>query len=115
MSPPGDDINSHVLEVTSSKKRYMCKLKINSSYNAVDVAVADNPCSLITIFSRCNQAIKAGGAVYVIRFTPVEIVPQTHKNCTEEVPKLKNRTEVYADPISYVIKTAGPHGPSPLQ
>jgi hypothetical protein len=69
-------------------------------------AKADNPYSLITIFGRGHLAIKVGGTVYVTRCAPVEVIPQSHKNRTEEIPALSNGTEVFVDPISYVIKTA---------
>jgi hypothetical protein len=39
------------------------------------IAGADNPYSLITIFGRGHLAIKAGGAVYVMRCAPVEVLP----------------------------------------
>jgi hypothetical protein len=50
------------------------------------IAGADNPYSLITIFGRGHLAIKAGGAVYVTRCSPVEVLPRSHKNCMEEIP-----------------------------
>jgi hypothetical protein len=68
-------------------------------------AGADNPYSLIAIFR--HLAIKAGGAVYVMRFAPVEVVPWSHKNCMEEIGMIYNGMEVFVDPIIYVIKTAG--------
>jgi hypothetical protein len=68
---------------------------------------ADNPYSLITIFGRGHLAIKAGGAVYVTRCSPVEVVPRSHGNCTEEIPVTVNGTDAFVDPISYVIKSAG--------
>ncbi len=71
------------------------------------IAGADNPYSLITIFGRGHLAIKAGGAVYVTRCAPVEVLPRSHKNCTEEIPVTVNGTEAFVDPISYVIKSAG--------
>jgi hypothetical protein len=55
------------------------------------IAGADNPYSLITIFGRGHLAIKAGGAVYVTRCSPVEVVPRSHRNCTEEIPVTVNR------------------------
>jgi hypothetical protein len=61
---------------------------------------------LITIFSRGHLTRKAGSAVYVTRCIPVEVVPCSHKNCTEEIPVILNGTEVFVDPISYVIKSA---------
>jgi hypothetical protein len=71
------------------------------------IAGADNPYSLIPIFRRGHLAIKAGGAVYVTRCSPVEVVPRSHKNCTEEIPVTVNGTDALVDPISYVIKSAG--------
>jgi hypothetical protein len=71
------------------------------------IAGADNPYSLITVFSRGHLAIKAGGAVYVTRCSPVEVVPRSHGNCTEEIPVTVNGTDAFVDPISYVIKSAG--------
>jgi hypothetical protein len=37
----------------------------------------------------------------------VEVLPRSHKNFTEEIPVTINGTEVFVDPISYVIKIAG--------
>ncbi len=71
------------------------------------MAGADNPHSLITIFGRGHLAIKAGGAVYVTRCSTVEVLPRSHKNCTEEIPVTVNGTDAFVDPISYVIKSAG--------
>jgi hypothetical protein len=71
------------------------------------IAGADNPYSLITIFGRGHLAIKAGGAVYVTRCSPVEVIPRSHGNCTEEIPVTVNGTDAFVDPISYVIKSAG--------
>jgi hypothetical protein len=71
------------------------------------VAGADNPYSLISIFGRGHLAIKAGGAVYVTRCSPVEMIPRTHSNCTEEIPITINGTDAFVDPISYVIKSTG--------
>ncbi len=71
------------------------------------IADADNPYSLISTFGRGHLAIKAGGAVYVTKCSPVEVVPRTHPNCTEEIPVTFNGTEAFVDPISYVLKSAG--------
>ncbi len=71
------------------------------------IAGADNPYSLITIFGRGHLAIKAGGAVYVTRCSPVEVIPRSHGNCTEKIPVTVNGTDAFVDPISYVIKSAG--------
>ncbi len=37
----------------------------------------------------------------------MKVVSRLHKNCTEEIPVLSNGKEVFVDPISYVIKSAG--------
>jgi hypothetical protein len=71
------------------------------------VAGADNPYSLISIFGQGHLAIKAGGAVYVTRCSPVQVIPRTHSNCTEEIPVSVNGTDAFVNPISYVIKSAG--------
>jgi hypothetical protein len=70
------------------------------------IAGADNPYSSITIFGRGYLAIKAGDAVYVTWCAPVEVIPRSYKNCTGVIPVLSNGTEVFVDPISYVIKSA---------
>ncbi len=67
---------------------------------------ADNPHSLIAIFGRGHLAIKADGSVCVTRCAPVEVVPWSHRNCTEELPALLNRTEIFVDPISYITTSA---------
>ncbi len=51
----------------------------------------------------CGQG---GGALYTSTAV-VEVVPRTCPNCKEEVPVLYNGVEVFVDPISYMIKTAG--------
>jgi hypothetical protein len=71
------------------------------------IAGADNPYSLITIFGRGHLIIKAGGAVYVTRCSPVKVLPWSYKNCTEEIPVTVNGTDAFVDPISYAIKSAG--------
>jgi hypothetical protein len=71
------------------------------------IAGADNPYSLISIFGRGHLAIKAGVAVYVSKYSPVEVVPRIHSNCTEEILITINGTDAFVDPISYVIKSAG--------
>ncbi len=71
------------------------------------IAGADNPYSHISIFGRGHLAIKAGGAVYVTKCSPVEVVPRIHSNCAEEIPITINGTDAFVDPISYVIKSAG--------
>ncbi len=59
------------------------------------IAGMDNPYSLIKIFGRGHLAIKA---VYITRCALVEVIPRSHKNCTEEKPALSNGTEVLSIP-----------------
>jgi hypothetical protein len=56
---------------------------------------------------RGHLAIKAGRAVYMTRCSPVEVLPWSHRNCTEEIPVTVNGTDAFVDPISYVIKSTG--------
>jgi hypothetical protein len=42
-----------------------------------------------------------------MRCAPVEVLPRSHKNCTEEIPSTLNGIEAFVDPISYVIKSVG--------
>ncbi len=41
------------------------------------------------------------------RCSPVEVVPRSHGNCTEEIPVTVNGTNAFVDPISYIIRSAG--------
>jgi hypothetical protein len=70
-------------------------------------AGADNPYSLIVIFGRGHLTIKAGGTVYITRCKPVKVVPRSHRNCTDEISALHKGTEIFVDPISYIITFAG--------
>ncbi len=72
------------------------------------IAGADNPYSLITVFGRGHLAIKAGGAVYMTRCSPVEVVPRSHENCTKEILVTVNGTDAFVDPISYCTSSRVP-------
>jgi hypothetical protein len=50
--------------------------------------------------------MKAGGAVYIMRCAPVEVVPWCYKNCTETYD-LHDSTKIFMDPTSYAIKSEG--------
>ncbi len=78
------------------------------------IAGADNPYSLITIFGRGHLTIMAGGAVYVTRCSPVEVLPRSHKNCTEEIPVTVNGMDAFVDPIRFT-HTLQQHGPPEVQ
>ncbi len=58
------------------------------------------------VFGRGHLVMKNGATVYVTRCQPVEVTPRTHTNCTNEIPAEYNNTDVFIDPISFVIKAA---------
>jgi hypothetical protein len=70
------------------------------------IAGAENPYSLIQVFGRGHQVTRNGGMVYVTRCQAAEVLPRTHTNCTNEIPAILNGTNVFVDPISFVIKAA---------
>jgi hypothetical protein len=58
------------------------------------------------VFGRGHLVTKNGATVYVTRCQPVEVTPRTHTNFTNEIPAEYNNTDVFIDPISFVIKAA---------
>ncbi len=70
------------------------------------IAGAENPYSLMQVFGRGHQVTPNGATVYVTRCQAAEVVPRTHTNCTNEIPAILNGTNVFVDPISFVIKAA---------
>jgi hypothetical protein len=71
------------------------------------IAGCENPYSLIQIFGRGHLASKAGATVYVTKCQPVSVTPRAVTNCTAEIPASYNNSDVYVDPISYVIQSYG--------
>jgi hypothetical protein len=69
------------------------------------IAASDNPYSLIKVFGRGHMAIRAGAAVYMTRCAPVSVSPRPVMNCTSEIPVHFNGTDMYVDPIRYVLRT----------
>jgi hypothetical protein len=61
----------------------------------------------IEIFGKDHLAIKAGGTVYVTSCAPVEVIPASHRNCTEDILALHDGAEILVDLISYVITSTG--------
>jgi hypothetical protein len=70
------------------------------------IAGAENPFSLMQVFGRGHQVTRNGATVYVTRCQAAEVLPRTHTNCTNEIPVILNGTNVFVDPISFVIKAA---------
>jgi hypothetical protein len=81
-------------------RRQVAQLRLES------IAGAENPYSLMEVFGRGHLVAKNGATVYVTRCQPVEVTPRTHTNCTNEIPAEYNNTDVFIDPISFVIKAA---------
>jgi hypothetical protein len=81
-------------------RRQVAHLRLES------IAGAENPYSLMEVFGRGHLVTKNGATVYVTRCQPVEVTPRTHTNCTNEIPAEYNNTDVFIDPISFVIKAA---------
>jgi hypothetical protein len=55
---------------------------------------ADSPYSIIHSYIwKGDLAITADGAAYtyVTRCAPLEVIPRSHRNCTEEISALHNR------------------------
>jgi hypothetical protein len=69
------------------------------------IAGTENPYSLMEVFGRGHLATKSGATVYITKCWPVSVTPRAVQNCTMEIPAVFNGTDVYVDPISYIIKT----------
>jgi hypothetical protein len=70
------------------------------------IAGAENPYSLMQVLGRGHLVTRKGATVYVTRCQATEVTPRTHINCTSEIPAVLNGTNVFVDPISFVIKAA---------
>jgi hypothetical protein len=70
------------------------------------IAGAENPYSLMQVYGRGHLVTRNGAAVYLTRCQAAEVLPRTHTNCTNEIPAILNGTNVFVDPISFVIKAA---------
>jgi hypothetical protein len=70
------------------------------------IAGAENPYSLMQVFGRGHQITCNGATVYMTRCQAAKVLPRTHTNCTNEIPAILNGTNVFVDPIRFVIKAA---------
>ncbi len=68
------------------------------------IAGAENPYSLMQVFGRGHLVTRNCVTVYMTRCQAAEVLPRTHTNCTNEIPAILNGTNVFVDPISFVIK-----------
>jgi hypothetical protein len=69
-----------------------------------NITGVENPYSLMQVFGRGHKVTRNGATVYVMRCQATDMLPRTHTNCTNEIPAFLNGTNVFADPISFVIK-----------
>jgi hypothetical protein len=69
------------------------------------IAGTQNPNSLMEVFGRGHLATRAGATVYITRCQAVSVTPRAVQNCTMDIPATLNNTDVFVDPISYIIKT----------
>jgi hypothetical protein len=69
------------------------------------IAGTENPYSLMEVFGRGHLATKSGATVYITKCWPVSVTPRAVQNCTMEIPAVFNGTDVFIDPISYIIKS----------
>jgi hypothetical protein len=60
------------------------------------------------VFRRVHVVKQNSATVYVTRCQPVEVIPWIHTNSTNRIPAEYNNTDVFIDPISFVIKPAAP-------
>ena len=73
------------------------------------VAGSDNPYSLTNVLRRGVLLTRAGSVVYATSCFPVPVHPRSiaSGNCLHEIPAVYNETEVFVDPINWVIKPLG--------
>jgi hypothetical protein len=64
----------------------------------------ENPYSLMQVFGRGHQVNRNGATVYMTRCQTTDVLPRPHPNYTNEIPAILYGTNVFADPISFVIK-----------
>jgi len=94
-------------EMICQVKAEICEDRKQIAYTRLEsIAGAENPYSLIQVFGRGHQVTRNGATVYMNRCQMTEVLPRTHTNCTNEIPAVLNRTNVFVDPISFVIKAA---------
>jgi hypothetical protein len=88
-------------------KAEICESRKQIAHTRLEsIAVAENLYSFMQVFRRGHQVMRNGGRDYVTRCRATEVTSRTHTNCTSEIPAELNDTQVFVDPISFVIKAA---------
>jgi hypothetical protein len=59
----------------------------------------------VKVSTRGHLATRVGATVYITRCQAVSVTPRAVQNCTMEIPAVLNGTDIFVDPISYIIKT----------
>jgi hypothetical protein len=86
-------------------KTEICENRNQIAHTGLEsITGVENPYSLMQVFRRGHQVTCNGATVYVTRCQATDVLPRTHTNCTNEIPAILNRTNVFADPFSFVIK-----------
>jgi hypothetical protein len=94
-------------EMIRQVKAEICEDRKQIAHKRLEsIAGAENPYSLMQVFGRGHQVTRNGATVYVTRCQATEVLPRTTTNCTNEIPAVLNGTNVFVDPISFVIKAA---------
>jgi hypothetical protein len=94
-------------EIIRQVKAEICQDRKQIAHTRLESIVgAENPYSLMQVFRRGHQVTRNGATVYVTRCQAAEVLARTHTNCTNEIPAILNGTNVFVDPISFVIKAA---------
>ncbi len=94
-------------ETINQVKAEICEDRKQIAHTRLEsITGAKNPYSLMQVFERGHQVTGNGATVYVTRCQAAEVLPRTHTNCTNEIPAILNGTNVFVDPISFVIKVA---------
>jgi hypothetical protein len=68
-------------------------------------AGSENLYAFVEVFGRGHMSTRARAAVYSISRVAVSMQPRAVMNCTSEVPVSFNGTDMFVDPISYVLRT----------
>lgn len=69
------------------------------------LAGTHNPYALLDIMGAGHTVYTAGAVAYVAQCLQVEGHRVDHPNCTEEVPMLINGTVMFADPLTWILKS----------
>jgi hypothetical protein len=94
-------------ETIRQVKAEICKDQKQIAHTRLEIiAGAENPYSLMQVFGRGHQVTRNRAKVYVTRCQATEVLPRTHTKCTNEIPAILNGTNMFVDPLSFVMKAA---------